>query len=194
MQGGDNGTRFCSFNTASDNNNKLMLMYKNKPQGDPYGIDNKTYGLMSYTDGVYGKALMAEALTGTSLEALPMQVLSQKGNFTDKLFVPNDTDATMWTFHWTENQDYQVTANIGGVTKYLKIDNNGVYISDDPCTVTVTSGTGDNLGKIMLSSGDKAVVYSGSVSQGFIRGTKTSTNAWLNLVEKADLTSDYLMT
>lgn len=194
MQGGDNGTRFCSYNNAGDNNNKLMLMYKNKPQGDPYGIDNKTYGLMSYTDGVYGKALMAEALTGTSLEALPMQVLSQKGNFTDKLFVPNDTDATMWTFHWTENQDYQVTANIGGVTNYLKIDNNGVYISDDPCTVTVTSGTGDNLGKIMLSSGDKAVVYSGSVSQGFIRGTKTSTNAWLNLVEKADLTSDYLMT
>ena len=195
MQGGANGTRFCSYNSANDVNNNVNFWYYTETTEDPYGLDGTSYGLMFWDDSLYGKAMMASSQTAAALDAKALMVLATANN-KKQLFVPNDSDISMWTFHWAQEDKYYLTATVDGSTKYLKISSDGLSLvnsESEASPVEVVPGTGAHSGQICLKSGNTTLTYSGKTETGFNTGGSVGSE-WLNLVETSELTSDYLKT
>ena len=196
MQGGANGKAFAAYDSATDVNAQLYCWYHTESDTDPYELDGKQYGLMSYADGIAGKAMMAEQSEAKALHALAMTVMTKEGDSGDRLFVPDDSEITRWHFTWIGNNRYYLTADRDGSTVYLKIEKDGVSLSDTPekaCEITVVPGTGIHEGEIYLKTDTAVLTYSGKVENGFTTGTAAG-NEWLSLVDISELTSDYFMT
>ena len=195
MQGGIPGKRFCSSNgSATDPNNYMFLWHKETVEEDSYDLTGKSYGFMNYSGGLTGKAMMADALNSSSLKALSLTVLTKANDPDDKVFVPNDSDITMWKFRWAEEDDlYYITAETDGNIQYLKVDANGISMSDEPHKLKVIPGSGDHAGEICIKSGNTAVTYSGSINTGFSTGG-TAGSEWLKLAAYTELSPDYFMT
>ncbi len=196
MQGGANGKRFCAYNTAGDVNNNLKLWYCVEPEGDPYKLDGVSYGLMNWIGGVTGRAMMAEE-NGGALAAKPLTVMTQKDDQDDKLFVPKESDITMWTFEWLGGDKYclktTVTVDGASVEKYLQVTGSGLALVTEPdaaCELQVVPGSGAHAGQICLKSGSTTLTYSGTVENGFSVGGDVGSE-WLYLVNPSELTSDY---
>ena len=214
QQGGENGARFCCYNNTSDPNNELTFWIKSSIDPDPYDLEGKTYGIMSWSGGVAGKAMMGyeQAAGGsgsgsgsggsgsTALEAKALTVMRTADN-SDQLFVPNDADITMWTFHWAEDDTYYMSAEIDGETKYLKITTDGPKIVSEPdnsCRIRVIPGSGTHEGEICLQGATEGgtgptITFSGTTAGGFTVGGAVGSE-WLKLVELSELTTDYFMT
>ena len=162
---------------------------------DSYGLDGKTYGLMYWTDGIVGKALMSTANeTAGHLDALPLTVLSKPKNGA-KLYVPDDSDISFWTFRFIDTDKYYLTTVVDGSTKYLRIASDGltlVSVPDDQCKIRVVPGSGNNAGRLYLKSGNSTLAYSGSIDSGFKVGGAAGTE-WLNLVVESELDNTYFM-
>ena len=196
MQGGANGKMFAAYNAAGDPNANLYCWYSEIVGDEPYGLNGKSYGLMNYTDGTGGKALMAAENGNGSLEALDLTVMTKKGDYEDKLFVPKDSEITLWSFQWVAGDRYYLTADTGSGFKYLKIENGAVSLADTAdaaCEITVIPGTGIHEGEICLQADTSMLTYSGKVADGFKVGTAAGSE-WLKLVDLSELTSDYFMT
>lgn len=195
MQGGANGTRFCSYNSATDPNNNLYTWYYEEVTEDPYDLDGKQYGLINWNGGPAGKAMMSEPSSG-HLEAKSLTVMTKTGDDEDKLFIPKDADISMWKFNWDHDDYYYLTADIEGTTQYLKMDRNGLSLvssESDASLIHVVPGTGVHAGEICLKTGDTTLTYSGDIDTGF--GVNGSTGSeWLNLAVESELTEDYFMT
>ena len=194
MQGNDVGNGFAEWTSATP----LYLYYKTgAATTDPYDLGGKSYGLMSWNGGVAGKGLMASSTNANTLDAKAMEVLVQAEDNEDRLFVPSDSDISIWTFNWVEDDLYHITTNVGGVTKYLKIDSTGLSLVDteaEAITIQVCPGTGTHAGQLYLKANNNTLSYSGKVENGFGVGVGSAGNEWLNLVEYSDLTADYLVT
>ncbi len=193
-----NGIRLWTDN-GNAVNSRLSICYlpSSSSDGDPYGIDGKTYGLMSWQGGTAGKALMAEQSAGTgNLEAKELTVMVKRENGTeDRLFVPNDADITMWTFHWAQD-GYTLSADLNGSTVYLCVTSSGLALVSDPnapgCKLDITPGTGINEGRLCLRAGNDTVTYF-DIDTGFgVNGAAGS--EWLYLVQLSELTADYVRT
>ncbi len=200
MQGGANGTRFCSYNSSSDVNNNMYIWYYADADKDPYELDGKTYGFMNWEGGVAGRGLMAEegdvtAQGYSTLKAKSMTVMSTS-NYSDQLFVPNDSDISMWTFRWISGDRYLLSTVVDGSTKYLRIGENGpslVSETDSSCEIRVIPGAGARSTQICLASGNRTLTFSGSTDQGYSIGGEVG-REWLYLVELSELTSEYIRT
>ncbi|MBQ7059826.1 MAG: fibro-slime domain-containing protein [Firmicutes bacterium] len=196
------GEGFYAKKSTNDGNNNLYLWEQTDPNTDTYGLDGKTYGLMTWTGGKTAKALMAsenESYPGC-LEAKFLTVMTKESNAGNKLYVPNNTSDTVttWTFEWDHNDPdnrlnsyYYLKADNG---KYLKITSNGLSLvdeKDETCLILVKPGTGNNEGQICLKSG-KTLTYSGEYAKGYNVGG-TAGSEWLYLVEpkSEDLLADY---
>ena len=196
MQGGASGSRFCCYNTVGDPNNNLHVWYSIEPEGDPLGLDGKSFGLMNWNGGPAGKALMAEAAGEDHLSALPLAVMLKSGDSSDRLFVPNDSDISQWRFEWIDGADHYLTSTVDGSIRYLRIDENGlsmVSTPDEACVIEVLTGSGVHEGQLALRVGSNTLTFSGSVDTGFSSNGSVGTE-WLNLVELSELTPDYFMT
>ena len=213
MQSGNKGTRFCSWNAANDVNAKMNLWYYDGVTDDPYGLNGKSYGLMTWNGGKTAKAMMA-AENGTEddndrscLEAKFLTVMTKNEGTRDKLYVPNNTadTVTMWTFEWLEDDIYYVKGkDSSGSEKYLSITADGLSLADSPdspdlpdgsCRIRVMPGSeGVHKGQICLkSAGDgTTLTYSNKYAQGFNVGGEAGLE-WLYLVEEKpeDMLSDY---
>ena len=195
MQGGADGTRFCSYNAANDANNNVNFWYHVAVESDPYGLDGFSCGLMNWSGGAAGKALMTSAAAANTLDAKSLTVMSTSDN-AGRLFVPNDSDIPMWTFHWLHDDQYYLTTVADGSTKYLKIEESGISLvsaEEEASQIQVTPGSGIHAGEICLKSGGTALTYSGTVKGGFSVGGDVGSE-WLNLVELSELTTDYFLT
>ena len=196
MQGGANGASFAAYTGATDNNARLHFWYFDTVTNDPYGLDGKSYGLMNWTGGVAGKALMSEVSGDNRLEAKALTVMANGNNNEDKLFVPDESDISMWKFHWIEDDNYYLTTVQDGSTKYLKIEADGLSLVSDQSEasrIQVVPGSGIHAGEISLQSGGTSLTYSGNIDTGFQAGGQAG-NEWLHFVEMSELTSDYFMT
>ena len=196
MQSGANGTRFCSYN-QSDANTKLYIWNQWKEvTEDPYGLDGQSHGLLSWSGGVTGKALMAEPASDSALVAKHLTVLAKTNQHTDRLFVPkNENDEiTFWEFEWKNDNFYYLKANTAEGAKYLTITASGVSLSDTPSKIQVVPGTGTHKGEICLKSEDgKTLAYSGNVDTGFVVGGSAGSE-WLHFAEESNLTDEYFKT
>ncbi len=195
MQGGVNGKSIAAYQSATDVNAQFYIWRYEEPTEDPYGLDGKSYGLMNWIGGTAGKAMMASS-AGDTLEALPLTVMTKSGVDADKLFVPSDSDISLWTFEWIGQDKYHVTAEVDGAAKYLKVTSSGLSLADVPdefCSLQVVPGSGTHVGEICLRSGANTLTFSGTVAGGFTVGGSAGSE-WLHLVDLSELTADYFKT
>ena len=193
-----NGIVFACWTAKNTGSYFYLWSHDDEGAGDPYGLDGTTYGLMNWTDGPSGRAMMAEAAAPGSLKALSLTVMTKKGNNNDKLFVPDDSDISQWSFQWTGMGElYYVKTIVDGNTHYLRIGPDGRLSltgePDDNCRIQVAPGTGTHAGEIYLKCGNKTLTYSGQINNGFSTGGSAGME-WLKLVEISELTSDYFLT
>ena len=192
MQGGKNGRGFAAYNNLTDTNARVQLWCFYGTQAD-HQLDGKTYGLMCWTGGMTGHTLQAAPAGEDALGSLSVFVMEEEGNRENRIFVPKNEDATMWTFEWVSNDFYYVTTEVDGVTYYLNVTEQGVYIQTEAAYLRALFGHDGNLGKICLQSGLTALTYSGVEATGFVPGTSVGSGAWLNLVETTEMLDDYVM-
>ena len=196
MQGSDNGERFCVYNEGNGDSKLYVWNQRDEVTGDPYGLDDgNTYGLMSWNGGVAGKALMTSASKAGALDAKALTVMSKAGN-KDQLFVPSESDISMWRFDWISEDKYRLSAVVSGSRKYLRIDASGVSLVDaeaEASDIQVCPGTGIHKGEICLKCGNTALTFSGTVEGGFSVGGEVGSE-WLHLLGPGELTNEHLMT
>ena len=158
------------------------------PPDDRYNLDGKTYGFMNYSGGTLGDALMAEG-DDNYLDMLSLVVRKETGSET--LYVAQDSDISLWTFHSISGDEYKISTEVNGQTKYLKLDNGTLSLVDEAEASAITVTT-NNEHKIKLSSDGSSVTFG---SNGFTASTTSSTNRnqWLYLVETVGLSDeDYI--
>ena len=155
---------------------------------------------MNWNESVTGNAMMASSSISGRLDAKSLTTMTKKQSQNEYLymFTPADSDITMWSFEWTEENDlYYLKTTGNGSTEYLSITDSGLSLvattPTDSCKLQVVPGTGTDAGKICLKQGDITLTYSGTVAGGFTVGGIAGSE-WLYLVESTDLTSDYLRT
>ena len=199
MQNGNNGTCFSAYEKENDSNNNLYFWYfADEPTDDAYQLDGKTQGLMFWDEGVTGKAMLADELDGTALKCEPLTVMTKKENKNDVLFVSNDSNITLWTFHHVPGTlRYLLSAETEEGTKYLKAENGKITLTDSEENATrleVIPGTDANKGKMCLKAGDRMITYTGNTETGFVLSKSGGGREWLYPVNASELTSDYFMT
>ena len=161
-------------------------------------LDGKAYGILNTQDGdkPYGKALQSAAVNNdaNSLQLKETTVKTDIVGRQSNVYVANNSNITMWSFHLIENGRFYVTADVDGALKYLKISSTGLSLVDpdeldDDCKITVTKGTGSREGKYKFSTGNGALGLNGSKFSR-LEPTTNNNNVWLNLAELSNLNDD----
>ena len=193
---GGGGIRFY---TSSDNaaNCQTAITIVDRPEvpNDVYELDGKSFGLM-LAQQTKGLALMAEqekAAGRSVLKANTLLVRTDPMDRSNLLYVSPDSEMTNWTFHAIEEDQYALTAEVDGTTKYLRIDGVNITLVDEPdskCNLKVIPGTGANAGKIRLLGvgADNAINYR---YYGFTAlNAPSESTEWLNLATVSDIYTD----
>lgn len=170
---------------------RFHIIYQPDGNGDPYGLDGKSYSLLRWDGGNTAKALTADANENyaDALCAEFLTVMSRTGEDTDKIYVPNDTsqNITSWTFEWEgAGYLYKLSTTVNGEQKYLKIDSTGLSMVDnvdDASSIQVTAGTGIHTREIILKAGNNTLTYSGEFAHGFNVNETAPGLAYLYLAE-----------
>ena len=190
------GFRFYTDNNNAANSHIRGVFVSSVVMPDDYyHLDGRSFGLMNYTNGLYGNSMLADPKDGTAMNAVEMTAKIDPVSHQDLRMITVDGDISNWTFHIVSQNQYLISAETDSGTKYLSIGANGLSLCDaaDAQPVTVTVGTGNQSGKIKLSTGSYAVSYEGA------NGFKTAANnndakLWLNLTERAPLNDDDFVT
>lgn len=149
---------------------------------DAFDLDGKTYGLMYHNaanNTTTGYGMVADDSTLSTHE---LKIRSSTIDPSGTLYVDNNADITMWTFHSTSEDYYTLEADNG---KYLVLTSDGVSLTDsaeDATPLKVTPGSDANAHKIQLSANGKIITLS---NKSFTAGTS---GTWLDLVQKSALT------
>ena len=158
-------------------------------------LDGKTYGLMNYTGGTHGYALMADSTVHSLVELVTHPSKTSDGI---TLYVDEGSEVTRWTFHSQTNGKYTLSAAVGSETKYLAADGDNLTLTssaDAAAEFDVIPGS-DN--KLQLKTGGKYITFTSNDSgeetvNSFVLSTSTSANTQLNLIDFATLTDkDYI--
>ncbi len=158
-----------------------ILFYHNDDHQIGNELDGMSFALANWNQPVTatGRQTNVPALMGTykqnsrlASKAVTVYPASQIDAGTDSFthYIISDTDVTEWTFTWISGNDYYITAQVDGVTKYLslysyKVTVNGseggkVELLDAPdpdgySVITVqNNGTGNNADKLRLVNRD----------------------------------------
>ena len=199
------GPGFAGWKNASDLGSKVVLTHAPQTGDDPAGLDEKTYGLMVYPSadtGASGAALMADQYNSNTPGRRKAQEVNVRQNpmTLGPLYVSKTSDITMWTFHNISGNQYYITAEADGSTKYLRLEgttgsNARLQLSDTPdanCILKVTQGTGSNAGKIRITNGNGLAIrlHDGKIASGFNGNNRDDAYEWLNLAALSNITED----
>lgn len=168
----------CGYTGADDVTTAwITLDGFNENLNDFCGLNNKTYGLMSFNGGTVGNALMADETNNSKAD----RVTVRNGEKTRDLYVSQNSAITEWTFISTTEDNYKLRADSG---KYLKANTDGTLSltenSDEATAFKVTPNTD---GTIKLSSDGKYINFGTDFSM-------SATASSLSFVRKADIDDD----
>ncbi len=181
--------------TNTEGDKGTVWMSLDEYAADSLNLNNKTYGLMNYTTGTHGYALMAGE--DDRVHSL-VQLITRKNTASatpNILYVDEGSEVAMWTFHSTESGNYKLSTDSGNGTEYLVMSGDVLTLTsseDDATEFTITTGTD---GKIRLSSGGKNVCLTNEqTSNGtvydFEPGTSSGDDSWLYFVDFATISDD----
>ena len=188
---GGNGIRLYNSNTDAANTRfTFAYVTPEEVENDPYKLDGVTYGLLNYSDRLTAAALMPQAGAAGTLAAQEMTVRTNPLDRENNIYIAQDSDIAMWTFHSAGGKLYKISVQDGNETKYLKLENGSLTLTDeqDATPLTFTPGTGSREDSFTLTSGDSAVTYSGSVFAASVSNGQLS--QYLHFAQLSDLTED----
>jgi len=157
-------------------------------------LDGKTYGLMNYTGGTHGYALMAGEEVHTLVELITHQTATSEGI---TLYVDEGSEVSRWTFCATEGGKYKLSAETDEGVKYLAVNGDALTLADSADTAAGFYINNDSE-KIQLEYNGKYVTFyytdnGEEVTTSFALSSESSANSWLNLIDFATLTDeDYI--
>ena len=195
MQGGNSGNGFAAYKTQNDVNGKLRFCYYDEIESDVYDLNGKSYGLVYALSSINGMSISSEEKISSNKHYLAGQAVLYRAdslNGSNSLYVANDSNITMWTFHSVRKDIYYLSTIIDGVEKYMSITaNNDCLLVDTPdetCELQIIPGdySSSNAGKIQLKRPNHSLAYSGSYT-GFVG---SGTGIWINFVELSDIYSE----
>jgi len=203
-----------------NNNTKIILTRIGENEtapSDPYDLDGQSLGIIWNVNDVSGSGMLSS--TGTmSSEITPsdggskvketVNILKNKSTTvridpvsrTDRVFVAQNSDITMWTFTCCGPAQYYITAVVDGKLKYVRFDdtenvgtgNKGISLVDTPderCRITVTEGTGTYSGKYKFSSNGRTL-YNNNGNFYTVADSQNGSNVWMYFAEQSNLNDD----
>ena len=186
-----NGIRFYTDNNNANNCRIAMTFAESfEINEDPYGFDGMTYGLMNYSNSIYGEGLMAAAVS-KGLEARSMAVRIFSTGDRDTYYVARNSSLTQWTFHYAGKDTYQLSSGEGDARQYLTLTGGvlGLGGKESATAFSVIPGTDEFAGALRLVCDGYAVIFKDNI---FKTDTDKATDAreYLNLVELSELTDE----
>lgn len=186
-----------AYDEYSDDNNFILWYYVPVDLGDdPYKLNGKTYGLMNYTGGTHGYALMGEGNVHSLIE-----LVTHHHDDVDSLtlYVDEGSEISRWTFHSIGSDKYKLSVNDEGITKYLAVDGNSLILVNSVADAAEFKVNPGSDGKIQIAYGKKYINFSmtddgESTKNIFSLSTDGGANSWLNLLGFASLTDDDFIT
>ena len=197
MQGGTNGSAFAAFSGKGDANAKLSFWYYEPIETDPYKLGCKTYGLMNYTSGTHGFALMAGDKNVHTL----VQLVTHKteSNNSATLYVDEGSEVTRWTFQSAGEDTYKLKGDTSSGTKYLTVNGDDLALTDSADSAAAFKVSADSNGRIRLGYNGKYVTFSAAdeaqnIPASFSLTSGSGADTWLNLLGFAQLSDSDLIT
>ena len=141
--GTGNGFRFYTDNNNAVNSRiRDVFVSSIVMPDDYYHLDGRSLGLMNYTNGLYGNSMLADPKDETAMNAVEMAAKIDPVSHQDLRMITVDGDISHWTFHIVAQNQYLISAETDGGTKYLNISESGLSLCDaaDAQPVTVTVG------------------------------------------------------
>ncbi len=159
-------------------------------------LNGRSCGILNTQGGKNPKgiAMMAKPDdSGTKLTGKSTTVRVDPVGRTENVYVAENSNITMWTIQPAGDDLYHVTTEVNGSLKYLKITGAGVSLVDpeESSKLTVTRGTGSNLGKYRFSN-DKGVLNLNGKTNTFERAStsENESGVWMSLAERSTLNDD----
>lgn len=190
---GGNGIRYYTDNKNA--NNSSMKLYK----APHINLDGKTYGLMNFTGGTHGYALMSGS-SDDNVHALVELVLHQKGTEEGRtLYVDEGSEVTRWTFRSAGGDLYTLSAADSKGTKYLAVSGDDLIVTGSSAEAAKFRVSADSSGRIQLSHEGKYVTFTmreedGATVTGFSLSSVSSQNSLLALIDFTVLDDEDLIT
>lgn len=161
---------------TNDQNRYLDLVNVPEASTDALDLDNKTYALIN-RNGSSGYALLAAAQSATALKSQTVTARTNDAGKTEYVFFG---DLSQWTFHHIDHNRYTISNG----TKYLKLVDGSLTVTDEPYILTVVAGSGDNEGKIKIcNSTDSKAIKKGSSN---FQNNPIANGCWFDLTVVPD--------
>lgn len=188
---GGGGIRYYTDNN-NETNSSISMYYAGTSAvtDDFYKLDGKTYGLMSYISGPTGNAFTVD-VSGSSVTLYDTVV--RTGAAHDSVYVTDNEDITLWTFHSISGDLYTLSATVGGETKYLKLTPEGISLVSESEASQIQAATIDT-GKIRLTSGGAALAFDKSTGFRADASGAFGDSSLLSFVVPSELSENNLMT
>lgn len=196
--GSGKGIRFYGDNNNVENS-RFQFLYASsvdRDDPDPYKLNGKSYGIVDYNNSTFAHALTAET-KGKDLVSTNTKLKSNPVSANGFNIIAEGESISSWTFHSTEGPEYKLSADVEGVTKYLKFTSNTLGLTEDPneaSKITLLPGSGENAGKIKLVCGGKAIYFQTDNKNGGTFALASSgdggKNFWLRLADISRLLED----
>lgn len=176
--------------------NSFILWYYIPPDRDPYNFDGKTYGLMNFTGGTHGYALVAGNDNVHTLVELVTHKSSVGGEKT--LYVDEGSEISIWRFECVEEDKYKLSTSVNGSTKYLTVSGDALTVTNSADNAAAFKVTPDNNGKLQLFYDGKYVIFTASddglnSNNKFTLSSQSKSTTWLTLLDTATLEdTDYI--
>lgn len=160
-------------------------------------LNGKTYGLMHYSGGTHGYALMANGGVHSLIEIVTRQLENSNNRVT--LYVDEGSEITKWTFTATEGGKFILSAPTENGTGYLAADGSKLKMVStvgEASEFTINAGSDR---RIQLVTDGKYVTFT-TVDDGKTSVTTvslaaaSSANTWLNFVDTAAMDNKDLIT
>jgi fibro-slime domain-containing protein len=191
--GGGSGVRLYT-DSNNETNSRFSFTYASSVSvpDDYYGLDGQTFGIAYHEESVKGAGMLNTSIkTQNRFDAVELVVKPDVLNSNGELLVYKDNYLSDWQFTCVKENIYNISTQIGGSTKYLKINGSSVTLSDTPVDIKVESGTGSNSGKYKFSVGAYSLtLQGGKVANGFLGSNSGGNYSWLNLVTRTPLLQD----
>ena len=195
------GIRF--YKDADPVNARILVAYY-FPDFDPATLDGKTYGLMNYTGGTHGYALMENSTEGnvhSLVELVTHHMVDEQGNniASRTLYVDEGSEVTRWNFSYVGEYNYKISTSGENGTKYLAVQNDALIVTENEANATLFKAEFESEGRVQFSYNEKYVSFylndtgTGSES-GFELSSTSSANSWLNPIDFTTLSDENLIT
>ena len=205
---------------SKNNNNKIILTQigsDDSTPSDPYGLDGESLGILWNVNDVSGSAMMSTVGTansqitpsdGSAKVTESIAVLKNKSTTvkidpvsrTDRVFVAQNSNISMWTFTCCGPAEYYITTVVNGQLKYVRFNDSetlgtgdkGISLvdeADERCKITVTEGTGAYSGKYKFSSNGRTL-YNNNGNFFTKAESENGQNVWMYFAEQSTLNDD----